>query len=79
MGYLALEQERDAFLEGELLGGRVGHLLAEGESHAVQLQAIQCIKSGLDKHVSSSPSVVDGVAVWVVERKYSAPRTLLCE
>ena len=77
--HLALEQQRDALLEGELLGGGVGHLLAQGERHAVQLQAVQCIERGLDEHGSSSPSVVDGVAVWVVERKYSAPRTLPCE
>src|SRR6202007_2998323 len=79
IGDFALEHERDALLEGELLGGAVGHLLTEGHSHTVQLQSVQCIEGGLDEHGSSSPSVVDGVAVWVVERKYSAPRTLLCE
>ena len=47
--------------------------------HAVELEAVQCMEGGLDKYGSSSPSVIDGVAVWVVERKYSAPRTLPCE
>src|SRR6185312_5823940 len=79
VGHLAFEQQRDALLEGELLGGGIGHLLAQGERHAVELQAVQCIESGLDEHGSSSPSVVDGVAVWVVvARKYSAPRRLAC-
>ena len=42
----------------------------------MDLEAIQCIERGLDEYGSSSPSVVDGSAVSVVQRKYSAPRTL---
>ena len=54
--HLALEQQRDALLEGELLGGRVGHLLTQGEGHPVELQAVQCIEGGLDEHGSSCGS-----------------------
>jgi hypothetical protein len=55
MQALALEQQRQALLEGQFLGGRLGHLLAQRKGHARQLQAVQCIEQGLDEHGSSSP------------------------
>ena len=77
--HFSVQKQRNALLKAQLLCMAVGHLFAQAERHAVQLQTIQCVKGGLDEHDSSSPSVVDGVAVGLVERKYSAPRTLVCE
>src|SRR3972149_3637454 len=71
VGDLALDQKPEAIFEGEALGAGLGHLLGERGGHAVELQLVQCIEGGLDKHGSGSP-----VSVVVVKRKYSGPRRL---
>ena len=67
---LAVEQQCEALVEGEAHGGALGELLGQGGGHAVELEPVQCIEGRLDEHGSVSPVVV--------ERKYSAPRTLPC-
>jgi hypothetical protein len=64
---LAIEQQREPLLEGKTLRGAVGHLIAQGDSHTVELQCVQFIERGLDKHESLSPSSVVVVSSVIVD------------
>src|SRR5579863_5923718 len=55
---LAIEQQRKPLLEGKTLRGPVGHLIAQRDGHAIELQCVQFIERGLDEHESLSPSSV---------------------
>jgi hypothetical protein len=45
-----LDQEREAFIERELVRGRRGELLLEGSGHAAQAQLVQLVKERLGQH-----------------------------
>ena len=55
----AVEQQREALVEGEAGGRALGELLGERGGHAVELQPVQCIEGGLDEHGSTSPGEVE--------------------